>query len=381
MTALLSGVRVVDLSRVLAGPFAGHVLAEMGAEVVKVELPRGDPAREIGPHRGDRSLYFSSVNSGKRGVVVDPDDPADRDLLDRLFASADIVLENFRREAAEGLGLTPERVLEDHPHVVLVTVSGYARDSDRADRGAYDLTVQAEAGVMSVTGEPGRPPVRAGVPVSDLSAGLWAALAAVGGLESRRRTGRGLHLEVPLIDATLPLLSYMATAALDTGEDPPRVGSGHHSVVPYGAFPAADGWVVIAGLADKLWEPLCRALGLDRLAERDDLQAGGARVEARDEIDAAIAEATRQHATADLLRLLEEAGVPASPVLGLRDALATDYVTGRGLVEHVATPEGGYGIVHGPLCDPRRRSASAPSLGQHTEEIRRGMGGAPPGDG
>ncbi|MDQ3972737.1 MAG: CoA transferase, partial [Actinomycetota bacterium] len=178
---LLSGVRVVDLSRVLAGPFAAQVLAEMGADVIKVEQPTGDPARGIGPHVDGRSLYFSALNTGKRGVALDLADPSGRAGLDALLASADIVVENFRPAAASALGCDPASLLVRHPGLTVVTVSGYARGSQRADSPALDLTVQAESGIMSVTGEPGGPPVRAGVPVGDLAAGLWAALAAAAG--------------------------------------------------------------------------------------------------------------------------------------------------------------------------------------------------------
>jgi crotonobetainyl-CoA:carnitine CoA-transferase CaiB-like acyl-CoA transferase len=365
--SLLEGVRVLDLSRVIAGPFAGQALAEMGADVVKVESPTGDPARQVGPHDGERSLYFSAVNTGKRGVVVDSRSESGRATLRQLIAASDVVIENFRPAAAAAIGVTPSVLLERHPQLVVVSICGYSRQTTRGEEAAYDVSVQAEAGIMSVTGVPGGEPVRAGVPISDLAAGLYAALGAVSGLVSRHVSGRGRHLEVPLLDATLPLLSYMATAAAHTGREPGKVGSGHHSIVPYGAFPTADGWVVIAVLSDRFWAPLCAAFGLGSL-ERPELTQNAGRLAARAEVEAAIATFTGARSTAEVVALLEEADVPHAPVEELRQALDTPYVRERGLVAEVAAGASSYHVVRGPLHDgstPR----PAPALGEHTDEV------------
>jgi crotonobetainyl-CoA:carnitine CoA-transferase CaiB-like acyl-CoA transferase len=370
MRGLLDGVRVLELARVVAGPFGGLVLAEMGADVVKVEFPSGDWARTTGPHLGERSLYFSSVNTGKRGVVLDPRTAEGKERLERLLAAADVVIENFRPAAAADLGLLPGQVLARHPSLVVVTVSGYARDSARAGEPAYDVSIQAEAGLMSVTGEPGGRPARCGVPISDLVAGMWAALGAASGLIARSRTGQGVHLEVPLLDATLPLLSYMAPAAVHAGIDPPKVGSGHHVITPYGAFEAKDGWVVIAVLADKFWPWLCSALGLDAIGPdvRPELVRNSARLAVRGEVEAAVAAAVAPLTMAEAMARLAAAGVPHAPVLGLLDALRTPYVVSRGIVCEVDAPEGPYTVVQGPLHDGRPRRP-APALGEHTDEV------------
>lgn len=364
---MLDGIRVLDASRVLAGPFAGQILAEMGADVVKLELPAGDPSRKVGPYLGRRSLYFAAVNSGKRGVLVDPATAAGRELLADLIATSDILLSNFRPAPARALGLDYATVAGANPALVMVTVSGYAEGSVRSGDPAYDLSIQAEAGILAVTGNPDGEPARAGAPISDLVAGLWAALGAVGGLVARWRQGEGRHVEVPLVDATLPLLSYMATAAAFTGVEPPRVGSGHHSIVPYGAFATGDGWLVIAVLADKFWHPLCEALALP-LGEREDLATNEGRVAARAEVDAAIAGAVVQMSRAAALERLAAAGVPAAPVNRLLDALATPYVTERGLVHAVPTSEGAYTRVAGPF-GAGVQLRPAPELGEHTDEV------------
>ena len=360
-------MRVLDLSRVLAGPYAGQILAEMGADVIKVESPEGDPSRGIGPHLGTRSLYFSSLNTGKRGIVLDLNRQKDREALDVLLGGAHIVVENFRPDTAAKLGVGAERLLADHPHLTVVTVSGYARTSERAADPALDLSVQAESGIMSVTGEPGGAPVRAGVPVGDLTAGMQAALAAVAGYAAALRDGHGRHIEIPLLDATLSLLSYVATAATATGENPPPVGSGHHSVVPYGAFPTRDGWIAVPVIGDKLWRRLCQALHLD-LGEREDLATNPQRAQNRDRVDAAIAAKLVTLTTAEAHERLSSAGVPSAPVHSVLDALSTPYVVGRGLVAEVSSPEGAYTVVRTPL-GTGGRLRPAPGLGEHTREV------------
>jgi crotonobetainyl-CoA:carnitine CoA-transferase CaiB-like acyl-CoA transferase len=368
VTGLLEGVRVLDLSRVLAGPFTAQVMAEMGADVIKVEFPGGDPARAIGPFLDGRSLYFSSLNTGKRGVLVDPATDAGREALEALIARSDVLVENFRPSTGKQLGLDPPGLLERHRRLVLVSVTGYARDSDRADEGAFDLSIQAETGIMGVTGEPGRPPVRAGVAISDLAAALWAAMGGIAALRARDRDGRGRHVEIPMIDASLPLLSYLGTGALGTGEEPDKVGSGHHSLCPYGAYAAKDGWVAIACLADKFWPPLCRSLELDDLLERPELVRIQGRLVARHEVDGRVADAVARLRMDEVLTRLANAGVPHAPVLGVIEALTTPYVRTRGIVGEVGTPEGAYQVVQGPLriASPPR---PAPALGEHTLEV------------
>jgi formyl-CoA transferase/CoA:oxalate CoA-transferase len=368
MSGLLDGVTVVDLSRVLAGPFAAQVLAEMGADVIKVEPPNGDPARGVGPFIGGRSLYFSSLNSGKRGVVLDLTTAAGRGGLDDLLAKSDIVIENFRPAAARKLGLTPATLATAHPHLVVVTVSGFARGSDREDEASYDLIAQAESGIMSVTGEEDGPPVRAGVAISDLAAGLWAALGAVAGYARRLQDGAGSHVEVPLLDAALSLLSYIATAADAHGASPGPVGSGHHNIVPYRAFPTADGWVTVAVLGDKFWPLLCHALDRPDLADRHDLRTNATRTAARAEVDTAIEAALGTLTTAQAVERLKESGIPHAPVNTVLEALATPYVTSRGMVTEVRTTAGSYRVLQGPLRDGRGLRP-APDLGEHTKEI------------
>lgn len=369
MSAFLKGIRVVDLSRVLAGPFGGQIMAEMGADVIKVESPGGDPARAVGPYAGGRSIYYSSLNTGKRGIALDLSTPDGQAALSALIATADVVVHNFLPASATALGLSPEALLERHPNLVVVTIAGFARGSSREEEPAFDLTIQAESGVMSVTGEAGRPPVRAGVALCDLIAGVWAAFAAVGALFARDRGAGGTHVEIPMVDATLPLLSYMASTALHTGRDPGPVASGHHSLCPYGAYPTSDGWVVVAVLADKFWPRLCQALGLDQLAGDETLAGTASRKARSGDIDAAIAAVLEKMTTAEAESRLQAAGVPNAPVRSLLEALGTPYVQARDLVAEVPTPEGSYAVVLSPLNQTEGAPRPAPALGQHTIEV------------
>jgi len=368
MSGLLDGVRVVDLTRVLAGPYAGQVLAEMGADVIKVEPPEGDMARGIGPFINGRSLYFSSLNTGKRGIVLDLTTDSGSEALHALLETADIVIENYRPAAMKKLGLDPNDLLARHPRLVVVTISGYARSSSRSADGSFDLIAQAESGIMSITGEQEGAPVRAGVAISDLAAGLWAALGGVAAYSARLRDGRGRHVEAPLLDSAMSLLVYMATSAMGTGVDPAPVGSGHHNIVPYRAFATRDGWVVISVIGDKFWPLLCNAIGLEHLADDDRLLTNDQRTGARAEVDEAVETAIAELTTEEALETLQQAGVPHGSLNTVLQAVSTPYVEETGMVAEVDSPEGSYRVVQGPLRtgNPTR---PAPSLGQHTDEI------------
>jgi crotonobetainyl-CoA:carnitine CoA-transferase CaiB-like acyl-CoA transferase len=368
VSGLLDGVRVVDLTRVLAGPFAGRILAEMGADVIKVEPPDGDMARGIGPHIDGLSLYFASLNTGKRGVVLDLTTGPGRRALEALLDTTDIVLENYRPAAVEKLGLVPAALLERHPRLVVVTISPYARGSAKEDDGSFDLIAQAESGIMSLTGEEGGKPVRAGVAISDLAAGLWAALGATSGYARVLRTGQGSHVEIPLLDSAMSLLAYVATSAMGTGQDPGPVGSGHHTIVPYRAFATSDGWVVVAVIGDKFWPRLCRAVGLNHLADRDDLRSNRQRVAARHEVDNALELALARLSTGEAVQRLGVEGVPHASLNTVLQAVTSPYAQSTGMVAEVSNPEGGYRVVQGPLRDgtvPR----PAPQLGEHNREV------------
>ena len=357
---LLEGVKVLDLSRILAGPFATQSLAQMGADVIKVESPEGDPSRRIGPFAGERSLYFSSLNTGKRSVVIDL--RADRPSLDPLLDWADIVVDNFRPGSLEQLGLNIDSIRETRPELVWISVTGYRSDSARAQEPAYDLSAQAEGGIMAVTGDADGPPVRAGVAISDLATGLWAATAALGAYPRRLLSGEGAHLEIPLVDSTMTLLSYVATSAAFTGKEPGRVGSGHHTLVPYGAYPTRDGWIALAIIGDKFWHRLVATFNL----EVGDWGTNEQRRGERGRVDEVVAEAFAAYTTNELSEILAGADIPHSPIRGVLELMADEY--GAGATQDFQTESAPYRLVNAPT-GPVPGLRPAPRLGEHTKEV------------
>lgn len=363
----LGSVRVLDLSRVLAGPYAAQILAQLGADVIKVEGPEGDPSRRHGPFMGGRSLYFSSVNSGKRSVSLDLRTERGKEDLDRLMAGADVVIHNFRPRSARRFGLDPEAVFDRHRRLVLASVCGYNSNSPERDDPAYDLMMQASSGLMALTGETGGPPMKAGVPIVDLTAGIWTALGIVSALLRRGRDEGGAYIEVPMFDSALALLGYMGAGAATLAVEPERVGAGHHSAFPYGAYRVRDGWITVAVLEDKFWRPFCNALGLKRLAMREDLRTNEKRVELRDSLEPEIVAVLAEMHAKEALDLLREAGVAAAPVNTVLDAMSSDYARRQHLVHVAGTGRSRYRHIPGPVSHNKLRPA--PKLGQHNEDL------------
>lgn len=380
----LQGVRILDLTRVLAGPFATYLLAQLGADVVKVEPPAGDASRSIPPFIDGESTYYLSINSGKRGVSVDLRSEEGRGLILELAGKSDAVLHNFRPETASVLGLTFDRLRRVNPRVVLCSISGFGASGSMSGRVAYDVTLQAMTGLMAVTGHPGAAPARPGVPVADLVAGMNAALGIVAALGATARDGLARQVEAPLFDGALSLLTYVAGAALATGEDPGPVGSGHYALVPYRAYEALDGWVVIAVLADKFWVPMCRAVGLDQLADDPGLRTNEARLLRRSDVDEAIAGRVRVMSREEVLSLLEAADVPCAPVNSVLEALHEPLVDERGLLRTFHHPRAGtYRGLGPPISISPGASAGerrAPLLGEHTREVLSSILGYGDGD-
>jgi formyl-CoA transferase/CoA:oxalate CoA-transferase len=321
----LAGIRVLDCSRVYAGPIASMILGDLGADVWKVEPPSGDETRGWGPpYWGDaadrRSAYFASVNRNKRSLVVNLKTDAGRDLLDRLARQCDVLLHNYQPSVAAALGLDEARLRAEHPHLVVATIGGFPGDGDAAERPAYDLVAQAVSGLMSVTGDPYGGPMKVGVALLDLTAGLQAAIAAMAGLVARERgRAEGLHATVSLIEAGVASLTNVLGHHLATGEEPRRWGTGHPDIVPYQVFAARDGHVVIAVGNDAQFERLLGVLGIDpdpRFATNED------RLATRDELVPLLAVQVGEWARDDLVRALGEADVPAGPVNSVSEALA-----------------------------------------------------------
>jgi formyl-CoA transferase/CoA:oxalate CoA-transferase len=372
--APLTGLRVLDLTRVLAGPFATMQLADLGADVIKVESPdRGDPTRLFPPTRDGESHYFMSVNRNKRSIAVDLKHERGRDIVLDLARVADVLVENFRPGVMERLGLSYDRLRTVNPRLVYCSVSAFGQTGPWSGQSAYDLAIQALSGAMSVTGEPSGRPVRNGIPLADLSAGLYASIGILAALTERARTQVGRLVDVSMLDGMIGMLTYLSGSYFMTGENPTPVGSAHHSIVPYGAFEASDGYVVIAILTEAFWTKLCRALDRTDLAEDVRFSDNQRRLDRREEVNALIQAEMRKRSVAEWTERLSSFDVPHAPILSVGEALHLPQVRARDMVEEVSHPRGGAMAVTGrPLHFSELEHhplLPSPSLGQHTFQV------------
>lgn len=379
----LCGFKVLDLTRVLSGPFATLVLADLGAEIWKVEHPGGgDQTRRIEPTQRGQSHYFMSLNRNKASIAVDLKTPEGRQIVAALAQRADVVVENFRPGVAARLELDYERVASDNPGVVYCSISAFGQSGPLADQAAFDVALQAMSGLMHITGDPEGGPMRAGIPVADLGAGLGACIGILAALVDRGRTGQGRHVDMSMLDAMVSMLGYSADRYFMTGEEPARMGTGHPSVVPYGVFPAADGDLVLATLSEHYWQPLCVALGRPDLAGDPRLATNADRVAHRGEVDQAVADALSRHPVSYWQQVLSAADIPHAPVLTVGQALEHPQVAARAMVRRYRHPLLGDVPSVGPMVHMAGSAAPgplpAPLLGQDTARIlRRELGLSP----
>jgi crotonobetainyl-CoA:carnitine CoA-transferase CaiB-like acyl-CoA transferase len=381
MLDVLRGVRVLDLTRMLAGPYGSMILGDLGADVIKVERPvTGDDIRQVGPHfvRGE-SVYFLSVNRNKRSLCLDLAHPDGRAVLADLALGCDVVIENFRAGVAERLGCDHATLSARNPRIITCGITAFGRTGPDHDLPAFDLTLQARGGVMGLTGEPGGAPVRCGVPIGDLAGGLYAAIAINAALYARERTGRGQFIDLGLVDCQVSLLSYAASNWMMAGDDMGPQGSGHAHAIPYQAFETADGWITVAVFTDTFWAGFCRALGRPAW-ERDARMATNALRRAhRDEVLGCIAERLREGASSAWLAALYAEGVPAGPVQRVSEVCRDAQVRARHMIaemEHpVAGPvrAAGNPMKMGDWAHEAHRAA--PLLGEHTDAVLREVAG------
>lgn len=373
----LDGLKVLDLSRILAGPVCTQLLADLGADVVKVEKPgAGDDTREWGPPfvpGGGPSGYFLSCNRGKRSLALDLGHPDARPVLANLVREADVLVENFLPDSLEKLGLTPERISALNPELVSCSISGYGRTGPLKQTPGYDLMMQASAGIMSITGEPDGAPMKVGVAITDVITGLYAAASVLAGLYARGKGRGGNSFDLALADCTLASLVNVAQAALLTGERPRRWGNAHPQIVPYEAFATADGHLVLAVGADRQWQRFCRAVEREPWALDSRFSTNPARVEHREELIESLKPLFAGRTTADWQTLLTSAEVPHSAVLALDEVLASPQVAEREMVLDAFDVQGRrYRVLGGAVHwqgEPPRRAGAPPELGQHTDEI------------
>ena len=374
----LSGVRVLDFTRVLAGPAASLALADLGAEVFKIEPPgTGDETRTFPPHRDGESHYFLSVNRGKKSIVIDLKAPAGIALVKDLAAKCDILVENYRPGVMERLGLGYEALSAINPRLIYCAISGYGMTGPLKDRPSFDIVLQAMSGALSVNGEPDGLPTKMGIPLGDLVGGINGPIGILAALYERSITGRGRHIDVSLMDGLAGMLGYLAQLSFFTGEDPQRQGSQHPNLVPYGIFPALDGSIVVACLTNAFWERICAAIGMPALLTDPRFDTIEKRRDNRAEVNALVSAFTRDRNMDDLQGLFAEHQVPHAPILGVKEALSQPQAVARELVVETEHPVlGRIPIVNRPIKfpgDPQPVPSAPPVLGQHTAEILEGI--------
>jgi formyl-CoA transferase/CoA:oxalate CoA-transferase len=374
--SLFAGVRVLDLSRMLAGPYGSMLLADQGAEVVKIEEPDGgDPMRVMGPPflPDGESAYFLAINRNKKSVALDLTGEAGRRIFHELVAQADVVWENFRPTVMARLGCDWATLSAINPRLVMCSISAYGQDGPYRDWPAFDLALQAMGGAMSITGERGGPPVRMGLPMGDLAGGLFGAFAVAGALFQRSRTGRGAHVDLALLDCQVSLLSYLAQYFWADGGVPEPMGSAHASVVPYQALATRDGHLIVAVFAEKFWAAFCEAVERPAWAADPRFARNRDRVAHREALMALVEARFTEATTEEWLARLRAAGVPATPIQRVDRVLADPQVRHRQMVVEVEHPRHGVLPTLGtPVkVDGRLGLAvtAAPRLGQHTDEI------------
>jgi crotonobetainyl-CoA:carnitine CoA-transferase CaiB-like acyl-CoA transferase len=372
----LQGIRVDDLTRVLAGPFCTQSLGDLGAEVLKIEPPdRGDETRHFPPFVGGESHYFLGINRNKKSLVIDLQRPAGAEILRRLVAKADILVENYRPGVMDRLGLGYAALAEINPRLIYCAISGFGLTGPLRDKPSFDIVTQALSGALSINGERGHMPVKLGIPLGDMVGGVFGPMAILAALHERTRTGRGRLIDISLHDGLIGMLGYFTQLAFLTGEDPPPMGSSHPNIVPYGSFPASDGSIIIAVLSESFWGKLCDALERPDLATEPRFATPTGRRDHRDEVDAAIAEITRTRTVAEWEERLAKYDVPHAPVLGVTAALAHPQAVAREMVVEAEHPTiGPMRIAGRPIKfpgSPQRPSTAPPTMGQQTVEVLR----------
>jgi crotonobetainyl-CoA:carnitine CoA-transferase CaiB-like acyl-CoA transferase len=388
MPGPLSGLRVLELARILAGPWAGQVLADLGADVVKVERSKtGDDTRAWGPPFIEgkdghhlSAAYFHSTNRGKRSIEADFETEDGRRIVKKLAARSDVLIENFKVGGLAKFGLDYKSLAPDCPRLIYCSVTGFGQDGPYASRAGYDLMAQGMGGFMSLTGMADGEPTRAGVPVSDIFTGVYSVIGILAALAQRERTGRGCFIDTALVDSTVGVLANQGLNYLASGKVPQRIGNAHPNIVPYQVFPAADGYIIIATGNDSQYQKLCAVLGAPELAKDPAYIDNKARLAHRADIVEKLSALTEKRHSADLLAKLEAVGVPAGPINTLDQVFADPHVVHRGMKLDLPSAEAKGGTIPGirtpimvdgaPMAAPR----PSPRLGEHTAEILREIG-------
>ena len=371
----VADVRVLDLSRVLAGPMCSMILADLGAEVIKIEdVDGGDHTRTVPPFANGESHYFLAMNRNKKSVALDARTAEGREIILSLAAKCDVVIENFRPGVMDRLGLSNEALKARNPRIIVCSISGFGATGAMRDRPSFDLVTQGLAGVMSINGFPGNPPTKLGVPMGDIAGGMWAAIAVLAALNDRHVTNEGATIDLSLLEGLMGLLGYLGQMYTMTGESPGRMGNSHHNIVPYGVVPTKDGHLVLALHVGPFWRKFCETIGRGDLLVDSRFRGMKDRYANRDALDAIIADIMRANTTAEWQAILDAGDVPTGPVNDIGQAIEQSIVEERGFVREIVHPVAGtIRTLASPLRFPDRYPdlplSPSPLLGADTEAV------------
>lgn len=378
--AALEGIRVIDLSRILAGPYCTMLLADYGAEVIKVEqVGAGDGTRQWGPPWvGDQSAYFLSANRNKKSITLDLKSDAGKEILKTLVAGADVVIENFKVDTLKRMGLDYETLSTINPRLVFCSITGFGQTGPYRERPGIDFLIQAQGGIMSINGPVDGEPYKVGVAVTDVVTGLFSCNAILAALNHRHQSGKGQYIDVALLDAQVAWLVNIAHNYFATGEAPNRFGNAHPNIVPYETFPTADGHIAVGAISQPQFQRLCHMMGRDELANNERYQTNAGRVAHREELIAALQETFRKEKTAVWYERLLTIKIPVSPINDIPTILNDPQIAARQMVQQIEHPTAGMIDLLGPVAKlsetPATIRSAPPILGAHTNEILQALG-------
>ncbi len=376
----LDNIKILDLSRILAGPYCSMILADMGAEVIKIEVPvKGDDTRTYGPPFVDgESAYFLSVNRNKKSLTVNLKTPEGKEIIRKLIAKSDVLLENFRRDYLQSIGFDYETVHKLNPKLIYCSITGYGHTGPMADSPGYDLAVQGMSGLMNLTGDPNGPPFKLGTSIADILAGIYATQGILLALIARHRMGKGQKVDISLLDGQVSLLTYQAGIYFLTGKSPTRKGNQHPTICPYETFATQDRYINIACGNDKLWIQFCNLLDLKDIVNHPKFATNPKRVENHDELFNILQPILKQKTADEWLALFDKNGIPAGPILNVDEILNHPQIQARDMVKELPHAKGMNVKVTGipvKLSDtPGSIDSAPPTLGQHTDEVLQDLG-------
>lgn len=378
MKQALQGIKVLDFTQVMAGPFCTMLLGDLGADVVKIEPPSGDTTRGMGGRQGTESSGFWAVNRNKRGIVLNLKNPKAQEVVRKLAAQTDIMVENYRPGVMNAFGLGYDELRAVNPSLIYASVSGFGSTGPYAKKGGFDLVAQGMSGIMSVTGEAGMPPVKCGVPITDLGAGLFATQAILAAYIHRQHTGEGQYVDTSLLEAGVALSVWESTQYFSQGEIPEPMGSAHRMSAPYQAIQCADGYINLGAANKRTWERFAEAIGRPELVQKSEYENERQRVKNRPLLTQDIEAVTTTQPRTYWLKILEDAGVPCGPILNYAEVFDDPHIQARGMVQEMDHPVGGQVRVLGPAAKlsetPARLTRRSPLFGEHTAELLQEVG-------